>query len=298
MLSPRLLHWTNSARDPSICFHVARIRIPRGHATEWHTHDFSELFWVEQGGATHLINDQAQSIARGEAVFIRPHDRHAFRIDAGAGITFVNLALPTAILRELEARYAWAEAGGWPWQSDAAPQTRLLSADLLPRLPAATARLAARPASRLALDTFLLDLFASFSSVITGLGQPGHTPEATSLPIWLADAITRFAAQNALDGGSGRLAELAGRSPEHVNRTLRRCLGVTSSQLLNRLRADYAGRQLRLTDLAIADIALACGVHHIGYFYKLFRAHFAMTPAEYRRVQRMGMAPPSRVTPG
>jgi AraC family cel operon transcriptional repressor len=292
MASPRRLHWDDYARRSSGCFHLARIALQTGHATELHTHDFAEVFWVERGAATHLICGEPQAIARGDALFIRPDDSHAFRPETGTGITFVNLALPIAILREIEARYEWREAGQWPWRDTALPERRQVPPDLMARLPAATARLASGPPSRLMLDVFLLDFLSSFAGAMSGIGRHGEERDAANMPLWLADAVARFAAQDPLAGGSGRLAELAGRSPEHVNRTLRHCLGLTSSQLLNRLRAEHAGRQLRLGDRPIADIAFACGVNHLGYFYKLFHAHFGTTPARYRQTQRMGMDPP------
>jgi AraC family cel operon transcriptional repressor len=284
------LRWTDYARQSSGCFHLARVQLRTGHATDLHTHDFAEVFWVERGGAAHLINGAVQDVARGDAIFIRPDDMHGFRVATGGGITFVNLALPMPILRDIEDRYAWAEAGQWPWRAGVMPEMRRLPPDLSTRLPAATARLASGPASRLALDVFLLDFLSSFAGVMGAIHQLGDAHDGATIPTWLGDAIRHFAEQGTLSGGSGRLAELAGRSPEHVNRTLRRCLGLSSSQLVNRLRAEYAARQLRLGDLPIADIALACGVNHIGYFYKLFHEHFGTTPANYRRTQRMGMS--------
>jgi AraC family cel operon transcriptional repressor len=288
-----MLRWDDYARRSSGCFHLARIALRPGGVTERHRHDFAELFWVERGAGLHVIAGEAQPIARGDVVFIRPDDIHGFRVENGDGLTFVNLAMPTAVLRETEARYAWPEAGRWPWGADALPERRSLPADLSARLPAATARLAAGPPSRLALDAFILDFLSSFSGFMGGIGAargPSDRPPA-DLPVWLADAMNRFAAQEILAGGAGRLAELAGRSPEHVNRTVRHCLGMTSSQLLNRLRAEFAARQLRLSDRAIAEIAFASGINHLGYFYKVFHAHFGTTPRRYREVQRMGMDP-------
>jgi AraC family cel operon transcriptional repressor len=256
--------------------------------TEPHAHDFGELFWVERGSGTHVIRGTQQPLRRGDAVFIRPDDVHAFAVPDGGGLTFVNLAMPAAILREIEQRYAWPEAGGWPWRDAALPETRPLPLELQARLPVATARLAAAPPSRLALDGFLLDLLASLGAQ-GRVARPDAIGDPAEMPGWLADAVARFAAQRELAGGAGRLAELAGRSPEHVNRTLRRCVGLTTSQVLNSLRADYAARLLRLGDQPIAEIALACGVNHLGYFYKLFRAQFGTTPRRYRQTQRMGM---------
>ena len=49
-----------------------------------HSHDFAEVFWIEEGPGTHLIQDQNITLQRGEMVFIRPSDSHALRYRRGS----------------------------------------------------------------------------------------------------------------------------------------------------------------------------------------------------------------------
>ncbi|MEI6082685.1 MAG: helix-turn-helix transcriptional regulator [Verrucomicrobiota bacterium] len=79
---------------------------------------------------------------------------------------------------------------------------------------------------------------------------------------------------------------MAGRSAEHVARVTRDLLHETPSDLVNRVRLQYAARQLALSDAKIMDIALDCGLTNLSHFYRLFRHQFGSTPQAYRQQQR------------
>jgi len=79
------------------------------------------------------------------------------------------------------------------------------------------------------------------------------------------------------------MAELCGRSVEHLNRTVRQHFDCTTTQLINRLRLDRAARLLRLTNTPIAAVALDCGFDNLGYFYRRFGERFNQTPRAFRQ---------------
>src|SRR5687768_14291388 len=99
---PRLL-WDHYARITRGPFHIARVKLPAGRGSDLHRHDFAELFFVEHGHGTHLINGDRMPLARGDLTFIRAEDCHAF--ETGSGLTFVNVAMPMTVVEELERRY-------------------------------------------------------------------------------------------------------------------------------------------------------------------------------------------------
>ena len=47
---------------------------------------------------------------------------------------------------------------------------------------------------------------------------------------------------------------------------------------------QYAATALGSSDRSISDIALDCGIENMSHFYKLFRAHYGVTPRAYRMV--------------
>jgi YesN/AraC family two-component response regulator len=58
--------------------------------------------------------------------------------------------------------------------------------------------------------------------------------------------------------------------------------GVTVTEHLNAFRLEKAAKQLKNTDTKIIEIALSVGFSNIGYFNRIFKNKFGVTPKEYR----------------
>jgi two-component system response regulator YesN len=46
---------------------------------------------------------------------------------------------------------------------------------------------------------------------------------------------------------------------------------------------ERAGSLLTTTDMAVEQVAFLCGYEHLGNFYRVFKAHFGVTPGVYGR---------------
>lgn len=78
------------------------------------------------------------------------------------------------------------------------------------------------------------------------------------------------------------LAEWSGFTPQHLNRTFRRVLGVTPLQHLTRLRMERAAALLKEGVLTVKAIAAAVGMDDPYYFSRVFSEHFGVSPTQYR----------------
>jgi AraC family transcriptional regulator of adaptative response / methylphosphotriester-DNA alkyltransferase methyltransferase len=78
------------------------------------------------------------------------------------------------------------------------------------------------------------------------------------------------------------LATWAGFTPQHLNRTFRRVLGVTPLQHLTRLRMDRAAAMLKEGVLTVKAIAAAVAIDDPYYFSRVFHEHFGVSPTQYR----------------
>ncbi|NLF32335.1 MAG: helix-turn-helix domain-containing protein [Planctomycetes bacterium] len=107
-------------------------------------------------------------------------------------------------------------------------------------------------------------------------------PRPRGFPAWLQEAMLYIQNHAGEDLTSERLAEVCGKSPEHVARTFRRHLGSTPSQYINLTRLAYAARLLAATDRPIIDIAMDAGFGTLGYFYRQFKTRYRRSPREYR----------------
>ncbi len=78
------------------------------------------------------------------------------------------------------------------------------------------------------------------------------------------------------------LARLATMSLAQFERAMRKALGVTPKQFVQRLRSDHAATLLATTEASIAEVASACGYYDQSQFTRLFRSATGLTPGSYR----------------
>ncbi len=275
----RALRWRDFC-PPRGCFHVNRATYQAGDPLNDHRQDFAEVFWMERGAGWHLVNGAKVRLEVGDVVLVRTSDRHGFRADRG-GMVFVNVAFAGRELTELQRRY-FARQSTWPWKGGKLPTHRRVSAGELERLGRWADGVSMNQQTRLQLHAFLLDLLQMLVGDLTHSRLPRHA----TVPPWLQLALSRMEQPDHLREGLPALVRLGQRSPEHLNRTLRRCTGQTATQAVNRLRLDLAARLLRMSSLSIAAIAVDCGVENLGYFYRLFEQQFGTTPRQYRLRQQ------------
>ena len=77
-------------------------------------------------------------------------------------------------------------------------------------------------------------------------------------------------------------------SPAYLCRMVRKTMGESCTQILQRKRIAQARWLLRDTDLTIGEIAQAVGYENTGHFYRLFERETGMAPRAYRSAQRGG----------
>ncbi len=78
------------------------------------------------------------------------------------------------------------------------------------------------------------------------------------------------------------LADLLFLSSSRTAHLVREMTGFSFSELLMRTRLIQAGRLLRGTDLPVSAVSRKSGFETPSHFFRAFRKHFRMTPAEYR----------------
>ncbi len=253
--------------------HVARVTVSQGRISRLHTHDFAEIFWVEQGTIRHEVDGVVQTLSAGALVGIRPARRHRLDAPAGGGGVIFNFAFPAPQLRAVEAAHREAvvrlfgEAGG-PCPVLALPEAGLLE------LRAAGDALLARPPGGLETDYRLLQALCW-----TERG-PASLP---AMPDWLARGLERVARPDGWIHGLEGLHRACGRSPAQVARVMRATMGTSPIAYLNRLRMEHAERQLRLTSRSIMDVAVECAFSGLSQFYRLFAVRYKESPHRYRK---------------
>ncbi len=252
--------------------------------TTSHDHDFYELFLITHGQIWHLVNRAEIVLTAGHLVFVRPADCHGFRQYEDEDCGLINLAFPA---RTVTALFAYLGEGFRAQRLLLAPTppTVLLTE---PQRQATVAQLnrlhgishtekqRIRTQLRLVLAELLGQHFAEDDY------DRNNGKVATSAFTWLSELCARMEEPENLRGGVARMQSLAHTSPEHLSRTVRRELGCTPTEYVNRLRLTYAANLLLHTDQAIIDICYEVGLDNLSYFYRIFKARYGTTPARFR----------------
>ncbi|MDR1283109.1 MAG: AraC family transcriptional regulator [Opitutaceae bacterium] len=287
--------WDNLV-EPDDWFHLARTRFFPGRLSKMHTHDFPELFLVEEGSGHHEINGQKKKLFCNDLVFVRSKDCHRLETRGGGddegGFLLVNLAFSPRLLRDLSRRHP--EIALLFPTPDKLPVRRQLSAAQADWFREEVRHLADGGRRRLPVEFFLLGIALRLSSrppdPVT-MAKPGTCDDIAPapLPAWLAHACTGIGRPENFVRGVPAFVKLAGRGPEHVARTCRTLLGQSPTELVNRIRIAHAARELRLGEKPVTDIALECGFGNLAHFYELFRVAHGETPLRYRRAHQHAM---------
>ena len=246
-----------------------------------HTHDFLELFWVEQGRGLHRINGYDRLMETGYLSLIRAEDCHTFSaLEPGHRVRFINFAFPRSVWTQVRRQFFNGQ-GHFFDRPDFAEREYQLEPEELQRLRLSASDLLAGIWNKLNADSFL-------RAVLSLLVSKEHRKSTkVNLPEWLALTLRNMERHPHFTGGVPEFIRLSGRTHEHVARVCRRLLQQSPHQLVNEIRLRRAVSQLIATDMKIVDVAGEAGFENLGYFYKLFQRKHGLTPRIYREKFRV-----------
>lgn len=97
----------------------------------------------------------------------------------------------------------------------------------------------------------------------------------------LTDIVYSQLSDTALN--SDKIAEKMCMSKSQLNRKVRVITGSNTTTYILHVRMEKAKRMLSSNDMPIGDIAMQCGFEDAGYFGRVFKQTFGMTPSQYRK---------------
>lgn len=97
----------------------------------------------------------------------------------------------------------------------------------------------------------------------------------------LTDIVYSQLSDTALN--SDKIAEKMCMSKSQLNRKVRVITGGNTTTYILHVRMEKAKRMLSSNDMPIGDIAMQCGFEDAGYFGRVFKQTFGMTPSQYRK---------------
>jgi AraC family cel operon transcriptional repressor len=264
-------------------YHFGHSRHTSTEPKDPHFHNFQELFWIDEGAGWHWINGEKRRLEPGTVLLIRAPDAHSFSASSGEYMLMTNVAFGCATWKYLRERYFRARPDCFAKSHISAREFSLAPGEFA-EVRRLGRELYNQPRDRYPIERFLLNLIGILESVRPSIA-------AQALPAWLAEACRAIQERKNFERGTPAFAELAGKTPEHVAREVRRYLGKTPTDIVNEARLGYAAARLSTTSERIIDIALDCGFENLGHFYKVFGKKFSASPRQYRLQQQRIVGP-------
>lgn len=246
--------------------HLTRAVVTSNRPKSLHDHDYFELFWVQNGVVRHHSPSGMQALQEGDLVLMFPGQEHAVQ-GKGDDAMVVSLCIHPDVVAGLQSRHPAL------LKDASAPIQTRRSIKQLANLNQAALTLEASQMDALAAEAFLLPLLAEMH----------HHKAPKDAPIWLARAIEAAYQKDVFCEGAAGFVAQTGRAHAHVSRTMRKVTGQSPSEFINTVRMEYAARVLTTDNEPVSQIAADCGIPNMAHFHKLFRAHFKMTPLQYRQ---------------
>lgn len=255
-----------------------------------HRHGFSELVVICGGSGTHLAFGEELRLRPGDVFLIgAPGPRHGFcdteRLSL-CNILFDRRRLGEAIPAQAYpvfcelGRLELVPAGGIPLHLEKTELSGVMK--LLRELEQEQHR--AREHSAVALvSRFILILveLARIRSIHARNGTAERDPLRGGEK--LAEVLVQLAERPERDYPLCALARALCVSESTLLRLFRRRTGMSPHEYLLRLRLKKAASLLLESDLAVSEVADACGFSDSNYFCRRFRRYAQMSPSEFRR---------------
>ena len=233
-----------------------------------HSHETSELYFLREGTGRLLVGRDTFPLRGGDLVVLNRDVRHD-TLFAGDAVLYYFLAVDKFpaeggdILRNK--RFCIVPTGEY--------------GETVGHLFGALARERERPldygepiAERL-LQLILLYAFRLADSELNRLSGRGS----------VYDAAKEFFDAHFFEAGClPRAAEKLGVSPFYLSHAFKEHGGLPPVRYIANKRMELAEKLLAATDRDVADIAAACGYADAPYFCRVFKAHKACTPLQYR----------------
>lgn len=237
-----------------------------------HTHDFYEIFYVMRGQAMHAINGQNECCMTGTLVLIRPADRHMYTFINQWDMELISIGIDRRIMAEVLAFTGIDEENltrtSLPSRVQLdAPEASALARELL-RLEGVTA-----PDRRRQLGKTLL------ARLLVALTET--EPASISLPAWLNTLLTEMSEPENFRAGLRRMVELSRVTQSHLNREMKRCLGLTPTAFINAKRIALAGDLLLTGQYTSLEVAGLCGFETPSHFHENFRRIYGCAPRDF-----------------
>ena len=242
-----------------------------------HWQESMELVFVKRGAGLVQVGAVSYLARMGDIFVFTPGTLHALRQAEGQSMEYENLIFELELLGGAED--LCAEKYLLPLQSGRLSLPVRLTPNDLCYLQAAACLREVEEASRSKLPGYeLLVKGALLRFLALLIAQGKQQPPAETADTQRLKTVLQWLSAHYADA-----AGVCSFSASHFMRWFRQMTGQSFIAFLNEYRLNAAAEALQTTDETILTIASRCGFENLSYFNRAFKAHFGMTPREYRK---------------
>lgn len=250
-----------------------------------HTHDYVEVVYMCTGKTNHIVNGTEITLGRGELLFMNQRATHEV-CKAGEGDVAVNFIVPPEFFNSVLAAIGEEETPLRAFlvdclcgQSTGAGYLHFRVADIVPIQNLIEnllfVLLQETPNRRKVSQMTMALLFQQLMGHTETLSTP-NPEEATMV------RVLAYVESNYAHGSLTELAQQLHYDLYSLSREIKRKTGKNYTQLVQQRRLAQAAFLLKNTDRNIDDIANAVGYENMGYFHRIFRDAYGLSPRNYR----------------
>lgn len=243
----------------------------------FHTHHFTEIFFVLEGKGNFLFREGTRSIRTGDLIIIPPYIEHTEQSIPGTALKYYVLGIDGVTF---QTKYDAATA-----QIYCNFDNNSMLANLFDQIyyEMKGDRYGAEQVCQHLLQVLLLRIVRTKHLIPVSINSVRMSKECAQIKAYLD---TNYASHITLDTLTG----LTHMNKYYMAHSFTKFTGLSPIQYLNRRRLEVACQLLTDTDYSISDIANLTGFSSQSYFTQIFRKFYDVTPIRYRQTHNRNNA--------
>lgn len=245
-----------------------------------HTHDFYEIFYVVKGKAMHCINGTTECLMSGTAQLIRPDDCHEYSFINRYDMELISIGIQRDVMEEI---LNFNEISAEEIHKTEMPLRIIYDSRNSENIAAGIMKIN---------DISDCNKRRSYAKAIIAqlvFDMTENKNESNKIPYWLDSLISEMSKRENYLIGLPRMLELSHVSQHHLNREMKKSLGLTPTEFINSKRIAYAAELLLQNKHDITEIIGMCGFETTSNFYSNFQKFYGCTPKTFAKHQNINM---------
>ena len=236
----------------------------------FHTHHFTELFYVVSGEGKFLFRNETHHIKTGDLVIIPPYLEHTEQSVKGKSLEYYVIGIDKISFL--------AENGQTGIQAFCNFRDQSSVSDIFAQMlyEMRNDDYGSEIICQNLLEILILRIIRSQRLIPISIKSERMTKECAQIKEYLD---TNYTERITLD----TLTSLTHMNKYYMAHSFAKYAGLSPIQYLNRRRLKIACTLLRDTDHSVSDIASSTGFSSQSYFTQSFRKYYGMTPLQYRQ---------------